>query len=463
MMYIAPLSVGTIHLIGIGGIGISGIAEVLHNLGYKVQGSDQGENANTERLRSKGIPIFIGHKAENVKGVSVVVHSTAVHFDNPEIVQARKKRVPVISRSEMLAEIMRFKSSVCVSGSHGKTTTTSLVAALLSAGGIDPTVINGGIINSLQSNAMIGKGNWMVVEADESDSTFIKIPSTISVITNIDPEHLDHHKTFEKLKESFLTFARQVPFYGFSVLCADHPTVHDLTPHITTRRFVTYGIKKKADCMASNVKASAAGMTFDVQYKEHGLKDVHLSLHGEHNVLNALAAIVVALEMKVSSEKIKQSLKSFQGVKRRFTKAGEWKGVIIIDDYAHHPSEIKAVLKAARGVTQKKVTVVMQPHRYSRLQNLFDEFVDSFKGADHVILAPVYAAGETPIPGVDHIALAKAVSLKYDIPVDTIGSPEELAPKLHALVKPEEYILFMGAGSSTQWAYALESQLKKLD
>ncbi|MEI8321008.1 MAG: UDP-N-acetylmuramate--L-alanine ligase [Alphaproteobacteria bacterium] len=462
-MKIAPLSVGTIHLIGIGGIGISGIAEILHSMGYKVQGSDQVENSNTERLRKDGIPVFIGHKAENVKGVNAVVHSTAIHFDNPEIIQARKEGIPVMHRSEMMAEIMRFKSSICISGSHGKTTTTSLIGSILKAAHLKPTIINGGIINSLKTNAIIGTGDWMVVEADESDSTFIKIPSTISVITNIDPEHLDHYKTFEILKESFLSFAKQVPFYGFALLCTDHPVVNSLTPHITNRRFISYGVKQKADCMGHNVKATPEGMVFDVTYKNHHLKGVHLNLHGDHNVLNALAAIAIAFEFKVDDQTIHESLSSFQGVKRRFTKVGEWNGVSIIDDYAHHPSEIKAVLSAAKGVAAKKIIVVMQPHRYSRLHNLFEDFSTCFQGVDHLILAPVYAAGESAVPGADHIALAKAVALHLKFPVDIIQSPGEIPEKIKAIAHPGDYVIFMGAGSITQWAYALEDDLKKLD
>ncbi len=461
-MKIAPLSVGKIHLIGIGGIGISGIAEILHSMGYEVQGSDQKESSNTERLRKEGIPVFIGHKAENVKGVAVVVHSTAVHFDNPEIVQARLDGIPVLHRSEMMAEIMRFKSSICISGSHGKTTTTSLIGSLLKAGNLNPTIITGGIINSLQTNAIIGKGEWMVVEADESDGTFIKIPSTISVITNIDPEHLDYYKTFDALKESFLTFAKQVPFYGFSVLCAEQPVVRGLMPHLTNRRFITYGIKEAADCQAHNIRSTAEGMIFDVTYKEHSLKDVHLNLHGQHNVLNTLATIVIALEFHIEPAIILKALKDFQGVKRRFTKVGEWKGATIIDDYAHHPSEIKAVLGAVHGIPHKKIIAVVQPHRYSRLHNLFKEFTESLQGVDHLILAPVYAAGESPISGADHIALAKAISLSGKTSVETIQSPAEVAPKIHQLVGAGDYVIFMGAGDITQWASALENQLNHI-
>lgn len=461
-MKIAPLSVGPIHLIGIGGIGMSGIAEILRTMGYIVQGSDQNNNANTERLGKLGVQIFIGHASEHVKDASVVVHSTAIQFDNPEIIQARLLNIPVMHRSEMMAEIMRFKSCVCVSGSHGKTTTTSLMGALLSDAHLDPTIINGGIINSLQTNALIGMGDWMVVEADESDGTFVKIPSTISVITNIDPEHLDYYKTFENLKQAFLYFCKNVPFYGFSIICSDSQIVQELMPHITNRRFITYGMQSPADCLAYNIQASSDGMRFSARYKEHIFENLHIQLHGEHNVLNTLPCLVIATEFGISQDCTRQMLAQFQGVKRRFTKVGVWQGVTIIDDYAHHPSEIESTLKAARNLCTGKIIAVVQVHRYTRLQALFEQFLSCFQQADHLILSPVYSAGEQPLSGIDHIALAQALRQKFSMPVDTIQNPEELAHKIYTLAKPDDYVLFMGAGSITQWAHALEQQLENL-
>jgi UDP-N-acetylmuramate--alanine ligase len=461
-MNISPLSIGTIHLIGIGGIGMSGIAEILHSLGHKVQGSDMKESNNTLRLKELGIPLFIGHDSNNLKGVAIIVPSSDVKPSNIELITAKQQNIPVIPRSEMLAELMRFKATISIAGTHGKTTTTSLVGALLAAGNLDPTIINGGIINSLKTNARIGDGNWMVVEADESDGTFIKLPSTIGIITNIDPEHMSHFGTFENLTRSFLQFAQQVPFYGFSILCTDHPVVRSLIPHITNRRYITYGIDNEANCMASNITALSSGMQFTVTYKKIILKDLHLPLHGHHNVLNCLAAIIVALELNISEKTIRQALSEFQGVKRRFTQIGVVQGITIIDDYGHHPTEIAAVLKAARAITEKQVIAVVQPHRFSRVKDLFPEFTQCFKDADQIIIAPIYAAGETPIEGVTHKALKQAVKDHFKGPIHTIERPEELAALIHKIASPGDYVICLGAGTISEWAHQLPLNLEAL-
>lgn len=465
-MHIAPLNIGTIHLIGIGGIGMSGIAEILHSLGHTVQGSDAVDSANIQRLKNKGITVFVGHDESHIEGVSLVVPSSAVEGDNPEITAARRKHIPIIPRSEMLGELMRFKPAVAIAGTHGKTTTTSLVATLLSAGDLDPTVINGGIINSLNTNARIGKGDWMVVEADESDGTFIKIPATISIVTNIEPEHTDYYGSFEELKKSFLQFVKQIPFHGFSVLCYDHQEVRNLLPHITDRRFITYGFNDAAQCRATHVRYSKEAMVFDVVFDDgverHEFKDLSLPMRGDHNILNALAAISVALKMSVKEATIREALGSFAGVKRRFTAVGTYKGMTIIDDYAHHPTEIRVVLEAAKKITDKPVIVVLQPHRFSRLKNLFDDFAISVSKADHVFILPVYGAGEKSIIGLDHLALQQAASLHTKSPIEAVENEEELAQKLAPLCEEGGYILCMGAGSITKIAHDLEEALQKV-
>ena len=465
-MRIAPLNIGTIHLIGIGGIGMSGIAEILRSMGHHVQGSDMSEGSNIERLREKGIKVFVGHEASNIDGAAVVVPSSAVQGDNPEIMAARKKAIPVIPRSEMLAELMRFKPAVAISGTHGKTTTTSLIAALLSAGDLDPTIINGGIINSLNTNAQIGKGNWMVVEADESDGTFVKVPSTIAVVTNIEPEHLDYYGSFDELKKTFLQFVKQIPFYGFSVLCYDHAEVRNLLPYITERRFITYGFDTKAMCSATNIHYLENAMSFDVHFddgiEKHVFKTLTIPVHGDHNILNSLAAISVAIKLKISEETIKQALASFAGVKRRFTRVGTYNGAVIIDDYAHHPTEVKAVLKAARRAAKKKVIAVLQPHRFSRLRDLFEEFAGCMEDADHIFILPVHSAGEPHILGLDHIALATAVATKIPVPVETVDNEEELIQKLKPFCEEGSYVMCMGAGSITKIAHSLEKRLQEI-
>ncbi len=463
-----PLNIGTIHFVGIGGIGMSGIAEILHNLGYTVQGSDISDNANVQRLRGLGISVFVGHRAENVADAKVVVISTAVKPDNPEVVAARADMIPVVRRAEMLAELMRLKAAIAVGGTHGKTTTTSLVATMLDAAGLDPTVINGGIINSYGTNARLGDGDWMVVEADESDGTFIKVPSTISVVTNIDPEHLDHWKSFDQLREAFKNFVQNIPFYGFAVLCIDHPEVQALIGKVTDRRIFTFGFSPQADVRAVNVRTNIGDSVFDVVIRERVdseervIKDVRLPMVGDHNVSNSLAAITVALELGIPDDKIVSAFDGFTGVKRRFTKTGEVDGVTIIDDYGHHPVEIKAVLKAARKATQNNVIAVVQPHRYSRLHDLFEEFCTCFNDADSVIVADVYEAGETPIDGASRDALVEGLRTRGHRHVTALESPEALASVISEQAKPGDLVVCLGAGSISAWANALPAQLEAL-
>ena len=463
-----PLNIGTIHFVGIGGIGMSGIAEILHNLGYTVQGSDISDNANVQRLRDLGIRVFVGHQAANVEDAKVVVISTAVKPDNPEVVAARADMIPVVRRSEMLAELMRLKAAIAVGGTHGKTTTTSLVATMLDAAGLDPTVINGGIINSYGTNARLGDGDWMVVEADESDGTFVKVPSTISVVTNIDPEHLDHWKNFDQLREAFKNFVQNIPFYGFAVLCIDHPEVQALIGKVTDRRIFTFGFSPQADVRAVNVRTEIGQSTFDVVIRERVdseervIKDVRLPMVGDHNVSNSLAAITVALELGIPDDKIVSAFDGFTGVKRRFTKTGEVDGVTIIDDYGHHPVEIKAVLKAARKATQNNVIAVVQPHRYSRLHDLFEEFCTCFNDADSVIVADVYEAGESPIEGANRDALVEGLRNRGHRHVAALEGPESLASMIAREAKPGDLVVCLGAGSISAWANALPAQLEAL-
>ena len=388
--------------------------------------------------------------------------------DNPEVVAARADMIPVVRRSEMLAELMRLKAAIAVGGTHGKTTTTSLVATMLDAAGLDPTVINGGIINSYGTNARLGDGDWMVVEADESDGTFVKVPSTISVVTNIDPEHLDHWKNFEQLREAFKNFVQNIPFYGFAVLCIDHPEVQALIGKVTDRRIFTFGFSPQADVRAVNVRTEIGQSTFDVVIRERVdsaervIKDVRLPMVGDHNVSNSLAAITVALELGIADDKIVSAFDGFTGVKRRFTKTGEVDGVTIIDDYGHHPVEIKAVLKAARKATQNNVIAVVQPHRYSRLHDLFEEFCTCFNDADSVIVADVYEAGESPIEGANRDALVEGLRNRGHRHVAALEGPEALASMIAKEAKPGDLIVCLGAGSISAWANALPAQLEAL-
>lgn len=460
-----PQTIGLVHFIGIGGIGMSGIAEVLHNLGYKVQGSDQADSANVQRLRDKGIECFVGHKAENLGAAEVVVVSTAIKKTNPELQAAREKLLPVVRRAEMLAELMRFRQAVAIGGTHGKTTTTSMVATLLEAGGLDPTVINGGIINAYGTNARMGAGEWMVVEADESDGTFLKLPADIAVVTNIDPEHLDHYGTFDKVREAFRQFVENVPFYGFGVMCIDHPEVQAMVSRIEDRKVITYGENPQADVRFSNIRMDGATSVFDVEIRRRrtgqviSLKDLRLPMPGRHNVSNATAAIAVAQRLGIAPEALAKGLASFGGVKRRFTPTGEWNGVQVFDDYGHHPVEIRAVLRAARDAAKGRIIAIAQPHRYSRLNDLFDDFAACFNEADTVLVAPVYAAGEDPINGVSSETLVSRIRAGGHRDARHIDGPQDIAPIVRGLAKPGDFVVFLGAGNITQWAYALPKEL----
>jgi len=458
--------IGTIHFIGIGGIGMSGIAEVMHNLGYKVQGSDVAEGYVVEGLRQRGIPVAIGHKAENLGDAAVVVTSTAIKRGNPEVELALEKRIPVVRRAEMLAELMRLKSTVAVAGTHGKTTTTSMVAALLDAGGVDPTVINGGIINSYGSNARLGASDWMVVEADESDGSFLRLDGTYAIVTNIDPEHLDHYGSFEKVKDSFVEFVENVPFYGAALLCLDHPEVQAIIPRVRDRRVVTYGFSAQADIRGVNVTPIPGGNRFEciIRHRDgsvRSIEGIELPMPGRHNVQNSLAAIAVALELGVSDEIIRTGFAKFGGVKRRFTKVGEINGVTIIDDYGHHPVEIRAVLSAAREGAQGRVIAVVQPHRFTRLHDLMQEFQTAFNDADIVYVAPVYAAGEQPIEGVDATALVSGLKMRGHRAAQEISGPDALAAELAQVAKPDDMIICLGAGDITKWAAGLAEAIGK--
>jgi len=452
--------IGTIHFVGIGGIGMSGIAEVMHNLGYAVQGSDISEGPSVERLRARGIPVMIGHAAQNVAGAAVVVTSTAVKRDNPEVAAALEARIPVVRRAEMLAELMRLKSTVAVAGTHGKTTTTSMIACLLDAGGIDPTVINGGIINSYGSNARLGASEWMVVEADESDGSFLRLDGTIAVVTNIDPEHLDHYGSFEAVKDAFVEFIENVPFYGAAVLCIDHPEVQSVISKVRDRRVITYGFSAQADVRGENVTPIPGGNRFDAVIRERDgstrrIEGIELPMPGRHNVQNALAAVAVAAEMGCGDEIIRGGFAHFGGVKRRFTRVGEIGGVPVIDDYGHHPVEIRAVLSAAREGVKGRVIAVAQPHRYTRLRDLMEEFQTAFNDADIVYVAPVYPAGEQPIEGVDSAALVAGIKAKGHRAAFTVDSPEDLAARLAGEVTAGDMVVCLGAGDITRWAAGL--------
>ena len=463
-----PREIGPIHFVGIGGIGMSGIAEVLCNLGYTVQGSDASDNANVARLREKGITVSVGHKAENVAGADVVVVSTAIKRDNPELMTARAQRIPVVRRAEMLAELMRLKSCVAIAGTHGKTTTTSMVAALLDAGGIDPTVINGGIINAYGTNARLGAGDWMVVEADESDGTFLKLPADVAIVTNVDPEHLDHFKTFDAVQDAFRAFVENVPFYGFAVMCIDHPVVQALVGKIEDRRIITYGVNPQADVRLVDLSPANGSSRFKVVFRDrksgatHEISDITLPMPGRHNASNATAAIAVAHELGISDEAIRKAIAGFGGVKRRFTRTGEWNGVTIIDDYGHHPVEIAAVLKAARESTSGKVIAVVQPHRYTRLQSLFEEFCTCFNDADAVIVADVYPAGEAPIEGIDRDHFVLGLRAHGHRDVLPLPQAADLAGIVKRLAKSGDLVVCLGAGNITQWAYALPNELKAM-
>ena len=463
-----PLDIGLIHFVGIGGIGMSGIAEVMHNLGYQVQGSDLSENANVARLRELGISVVLGHKPDHLGTAKVVVISSAVTDDNPEIRAARARLIPVVRRAEMLAELMRLRWSIAVAGTHGKTTTTSMIAAVLENASYDPTVINGGIINAYGTNARLGAGEWMVVEADESDGTFVKLPATIAVVTNIDPEHLDHYQGFDQEREAFQTFVENIPFYGFAALCIDHPEVQAMIGRITDRRLITYGLGPQADVRGVDVSISAEGAAFSVQFtdrvrsKSRRFNDLQIPMPGEHNILNALAAVAVADEMGIDEAHIRQGFANFSGVRRRFTRVGLAAGITVIDDYAHHPVEIAAVLEAARAAYDGRIVAVVQPHRFSRLRDLFEEFCTCFNHADAVVVADVYPAGEDPIEGIDRDALADGLRRHGHRQVVSLPSPEHLATTACDLADDGDLIICMGAGSITSWAQSLPGQIEFL-
>lgn len=462
-----PPDIGTLHFIGIGGIGMSGIAEVLNTLGYKVQGSDQADNANVARLRAQGIEVFVGHKADNIKAdIGAVVVSSAIKADNAELIKARNLKLPVVPRAEMLGELMRLKWTVAVGGTHGKTTTTSLVGCILEAGELDPTVINGGIVNAYGTNTRMGTGDWMVVEADESDGSFTHLPATVAIVTNIDAEHLDHYGSFDAVRAAFLNFVENIPFYGFAVLCTDHAVVQGLIPDMPNKRVVTYGFNPQADIRAVNIRTTALGSMFDVQVKDEAtISDIFLPMLGQHNVQNSLAAIAVAQQLKIAPEQIRAGLANFAGVKRRFTKTGISNGVTVIDDYGHHPVEIAAVLKAGRQAvenTSGRLIAVMQPHRYSRLSSLFEEFCTCFNDADTVLIADVYAAGEQPLHGASKESLCEGIKKHGHRDAHCLNGSETLAAQILEIAKPGDYVICLGAGNITQWANALPQQLDEI-
>ncbi|VBB68873.1 UDP-N-acetylmuramate--alanine ligase [invertebrate metagenome] len=468
MIRTLPLDIGTLHFVGIGGIGMSGIAEILHNMGYVVQGSDVAEGPNIQRLRRLGIPVTVGHAAENLGAATVVVVSTAIGSDNPEITAARQRLIPVVQRSEMLAALMRLRYSVAVAGTHGKTTTTSMVAALLDAAGLDPTVINGGIINAYNTNARLGGGDWIVVEADESDGTFTKVPATVAVVTSINPEHLDFWGGFDQVREAFYIFAQNIPFYGFTILCLDHPEVQALITRMSDRRIITYGFTPQADVHALDVVLDAHGATFNVfvtnrrRGTQHTLFGVQLPMYGLHNVCNALAAISVAVCLGIDDCVIVRALSRFSGVKRRFTRIGVVDGVTVIDDYGHHPVEIAAALRAARSVCSGHVIAVVQPHRYTRLRDLFELFCTCFDDADTVIVAEVYSAGEPAIDGMHRDALVERLRAHGHRHVLALSHEKALANVVQALARPGDFVVCLGAGSITHWAHALPDALARL-
>ena len=458
--------IGTIHFVGIGGIGMSGIAEVMHNLGYTVQGSDIKESAVVASLRDLGVDIRIGHAPENVADAAVVVTSTAVHRGNPEVEEALANRIPLVRRAEMLAELMRLKSTIAIAGTHGKTTTTSMVATMLDAGGIDPTVINGGIINQYGSNARLGTSEWMVVEADESDGSFLRLDGTIAVVTNIDPEHLDHYGSFDAIKDSFVEFIENVPFYGAAILCVDHPEVQAILPRIRDRRIVSYGFSAQADVKGVNVTPTETGNRFDVVVRDRdgntrSIDGIELPMPGRHNVQNAIAAVAVGLEMGLDDEQIANGFARFGGVRRRFSTVGTVGGATIIDDYGHHPVEIQAVLSAAREGASGQVIAVVQPHRYTRLRDHMTEFQQAFNDADLVFVTPVYVAGEDPIDGVDSAALVDGLKKRGHRGAATVEDAGELARELAKVIGDGDTVVCLGAGDITVWADGLADAIRE--
>ena len=457
-----PTEIGAIHFVGIGGIGMSGIAEVLLNLGYQVQGSDLKASKITDRLAGLGATIFEGQRAENLRDAEVVVISSAIKPGNPELDAARAMGLPVVRRAEMLAELMRMKSNIAVAGTHGKTTTTTMVATLLDAGGVDPTVINGGIIHAYGSNARMGQGEWMVVEADESDGTFNRLPATIAIVTNIDPEHMEHWGDFDTLRKGFDDFVSNIPFYGLAVLCTDHPEVQALVGRITDRRVVTFGFNAQADVRAVNLTYKGGIAHFDIalQADEMVIEGCTLPMPGDHNVSNALSAVAVARHLGMKAHEIRDALANFKGGNRRFTKVGEVNGVTIIDDYGHHPVEIAAVLKAARQASEGRVIAVHQPHRYTRLSSLFEDFCACFNDADVVGIAEVFAAGEAPIEGASRDDLVTGLRAHGHRHAVAISSEAELQALVKAEARPGDIVVCLGAGTISAWANALPTALE---
>lgn len=458
-----PGDVGPIHFVGIGGIGMSGIAEVLLNHGYAVQGSDLKCSKITERLVSLGAVVFEGQRAENLENAQVVVISSAIKPGNPELDEARRRGLPVVRRAEMLAELMRLKSNIAVAGTHGKTTTTTMVATLLDAGDLDPTVINGGIIHAYGSNARVGLGEWMVVEADESDGTFNRLPATIAIVTNIDPEHMEHWGSIEKLRDGFYQFVSNIPFYGVAVCCTDHPEVQALVGRVTDRRVITYGFNAQADVRAINLRYEKGVAHFDVALQAEGtvIEGCTLPMPGDHNVSNALSAIAIAHHLGMTADEIRAALAGFGGVSRRFTRVGEVDGVTIIDDYGHHPVEIAAVLKAARQASEGRVIAVHQPHRYSRLHTLFDDFCTCFNEADVVAIAEVYAAGEDPIEGASRDDLVAGLIRHGHRHARAILSEDDLERLVREQARPGDMVVCLGAGTISAWANNLPARLEK--
>lgn len=462
-----PRNTGPIHFVGIGGIGMSAIAEVMSILGYRVQGSDLAVNANVSRLNTLGVPVGIGHDPANLGEAEVVVTSSAIGPDNPELCAARSRSLPIVRRAEMLAELMRFKSCVAVGGTHGKTTVTSMVAALLDAGGFDPTLINGGIVNAYGTNARLGQGDWMVVEADESDGSFVKLPSDIVIVTNLDREHLDHYGSFDRLRDAFHSFVQNIPFYGFAVMCIDHPQVQALVGRMTDRRIITYGRTPQADIRLLDPDFIDGRTRFCVELhtrhrgKRAIIEDIELPMPGEHNALNATAAIAVAHELGITDDVIRTALAGFAGVERRFTRAGAWNGVTFYDDYGHHPVEITAALKAARQVTKGRVIAIMQPHRYSRLKQLFDEFCCCFNDAHIVMVTPVYPAGEAPLAGADHHTLVEGLIARGHRQALKAEGLDELTAIIRSIARPNDTVICLGAGTIGRWAHALPENLNQ--
>lgn len=456
-----PTKLGTIHFIGIGGIGMSGIAEVLINQGYTISGSDLKESPITKRLIKMGAKIHYPQEAKKIESVEVVVISSAIKAGNEELDRARALGLPIVRRAEMLAELMRLKSNIAIAGTHGKTTTTTLVATLLDHGGIDPTVINGGIIHAYGSNARMGAGEWMVVEADESDGTFNKLPATIAVVTNIDPEHMEHYGSFENLKDAFYQFVSNIPFYGVAICNTDHPEVQSLIGRIDDRRVVTYGFNKQADVRAKNLRFEKGRAYFDIALQTEGefIENLILPMPGDYNVSNALAAVAVSRHLGLDAKKIRNALLEFKGVKRRFTYVGEINGVTIIDDYAHHPVEISAVLSAAKQATSGKVIAVHQPHRFSRLDNLFEDFCNSFNDADVVGITDVYSAGEEPIKNRNRDSLVVGLKARGHRNAFTVKDEADLKNFFLKNCNKGDLLVCLGAGTISAWAYRLSENI----